>query len=129
MFGIYDEDLDNWRVVIWFGCLSRELESRCPTRWSRQSNMAIQQVKKSPTHELACHVKSPSLSFGKKQPFLVQLCERWAQLIHLLGKYKEVQIHGEIDLHKHVDRIVINERHQARKAIYEEPCRRFRVKF
>lgn len=38
---------------------------------------------------------------------------------HDWGKYKEVQIHGEVDLSKHVERIVINERHQARKAEYE----------
>lgn len=41
-------------------------------------------------------------------------------LCHDWGKYKEVQIHGEIDLSKHVERIVINERHIARKAQYEE---------
>lgn len=42
------------------------------------------------------------------------------RLCHDWGKYKEVQIHGEIDLSKHVERIVINERHQARKSTYEE---------
>ncbi|CAK9073032.1 Calcium-dependent protein kinase 15 [Durusdinium trenchii] len=41
-------------------------------------------------------------------------------LCHDWGKYKEVQIHGEIDLTKNVERIVINERHKARKSQYEE---------
>lgn len=43
------------------------------------------------------------------------------------GKYKEVQIHGEIDLTKNVERIVINERHKARKSQYEEKANFWKV--
>ena len=36
-------------------------------------------------------------------------------VIEKWGKYKEVQIHGEVDLKNHVARLVANERHRSRK--------------
>jgi len=41
------------------------------------------------------------------------VCQQW-------GKYKEVQLHGEIDLTKHVERIVIHGRHRKREKIYQD---------
>jgi len=40
-------------------------------------------------------------------------------VIEKWGKYKEVQIHGEIDLNKHVDRIVVAERHKNQQSLME----------
>ncbi|CAJ1343449.1 unnamed protein product [Effrenium voratum] len=41
------------------------------------------------------------------------VCQAW-------GKYKEVQIHGEIDLSKHVERLVVPERHSDHAAEYDD---------
>jgi hypothetical protein len=39
------------------------------------------------------------------------------------GKYKEAQVHGEIRLDKHVDRVVVSERHRADSSQIEEIAR------
>eukprot|EP00933_Yihiella_yeosuensis_P047204 TRINITY_DN42925_c0_g1_i1.p1 TRINITY_DN42925_c0_g1~~TRINITY_DN42925_c0_g1_i1.p1 ORF type:complete len:581 (-),score=134.57 TRINITY_DN42925_c0_g1_i1:196-1938(-) len=46
-----------------------------------------------------------------------------ASVIESWGKYKECQIHGEIDLKKHVDRLVVNERHRKQADWIESICK------
>lgn len=46
-----------------------------------------------------------------------------AAVIEKWGKYKEAQIHGEIDLKKHVERLVVSERHRTESAWIEELAR------
>jgi len=38
------------------------------------------------------------------------------QVIEKWGMYKEAQLHGEIDLTKHVDALVVHERHRAKQS-------------
>jgi hypothetical protein len=41
-------------------------------------------------------------------------------VIEKWGKYKEVQIHGPVDLNKHVDRLVVHEKHKKNKDFIEQ---------
>jgi len=43
-------------------------------------------------------------------------------VIQAWGKYKEAQLHGELDLDKHVDRLVVSERHRLDGKWIEEMC-------
>jgi len=44
------------------------------------------------------------------------------KVIEKWGMYKEAQLHGEIDLKKHVDRFVVADRHRSKKAWVEQIC-------
>jgi len=44
------------------------------------------------------------------------------KVIEKWGTYKEAQLHGEIDLKKHVERLVVADRHRTRKAWVEKIC-------
>mmetsp|Transcript_16236 Transcript_16236/g.28362 ORF Transcript_16236/g.28362 Transcript_16236/m.28362 type:complete len:656 (-) Transcript_16236:95-2062(-) len=51
------------------------------------------------------------------------------KVIEEWGKYKEAQLHGEIHLDKHVDRLVVAERHRPRKAWVERICNKHGWKY